>query len=139
MSHFQSISASSLQWLPPAQKDDLPVHLNFPSLSELMRIHAQYNRTIGASDNGNEWKKFRAVSRSSLAFPCFVLCLVGVEAEGLLDYQGRAEIISIVRWNLRLVIFGVDRTSIEPELQMDYIPVSTDSELPQEGGNIDEN
>ena len=25
-----------------------------------------------------------------LAFPCFVLCLIGVETEGLLDYQGRA-------------------------------------------------
>ena len=31
-----------------------------------------------------------------------------MEAEGLLDYQGRAGIISIVRWNLRPVIFGVD-------------------------------
>ena len=41
--------------------------------------------------------------------PLFVLFLVGVETEGLLDYQGRAGIISIVRWNLRPVIFGVDR------------------------------
>ena len=31
---------------------------------------------------------------------------VGVETEGLLDYQGRAGIISIVQWNLRPVIFG---------------------------------
>ena len=31
-----------------------------------------------------------------------------MEAEGLLDYQGRSGIISIVRWNLRPVIFGVD-------------------------------
>ena len=44
-----------------------------------------------------------------LAFPCFLLCSTGLEKEGLLDYQGRAEIIiSIVRWNLRPVIFGVD-------------------------------
>ena len=43
-----------------------------------------------------------------LAFPCLVLCFIGVETEGLLDYQGRAGIISIVRWNLRPVIFGVD-------------------------------
>ena len=35
--------------------------------------------------------------------PLFVHCLIRVEAEGLLDYQGRA-----VRWNLRPVIFGVD-------------------------------
>ena len=39
--------------------------------------------------------------------PLFVHCLIRVEAEGLLDYQGRAGIISIVRWNLRPVIFGV--------------------------------
>ena len=44
-----------------------------------------------------------------LAFLCFVLCLIGVETEGILDYQGRAGIISIVRWNLRPVIFGVDK------------------------------
>ena len=31
-----------------------------------------------------------------------------LETEGLLDYQRRAGIISIVRWNLRPVIFGVD-------------------------------
>ena len=40
--------------------------------------------------------------------PLFVHCLIRVEAEGLLDYQGRAGISSIVRWNLRPVIFGVD-------------------------------
>ena len=39
--------------------------------------------------------------------PLFVHCLIRVEAEALLDYQGRAGIISIVRWNLRPVIFGV--------------------------------
>ena len=43
-----------------------------------------------------------------LAFPHFVHCLIRVEAEGLLDCQGRAGIISIVRWNLRPVIFGVE-------------------------------
>ena len=45
----------------------------------------------------------------TLAFPCFVLCLLGVETGGLLDYQGWAGIISIVRWNLRPVIFGVEK------------------------------
>ena len=40
--------------------------------------------------------------------PLFVHCLIRVEAEGLLDCQGRAGIISIVRWNLRPVISGVD-------------------------------
>ena len=40
--------------------------------------------------------------------PCVLLCLIGVEPEGLLDYQGRARIISVVWWNLCLVIFGAD-------------------------------
>ena len=40
---------------------------------------------------------------------CFVFCLIGLETEGLVDYQGTAEIIAIVRWNLRPVIFGVER------------------------------
>ena len=46
--------------------------------------------------------------------PLFVHCsaLIRVEAEGLLDYQGRAGIISIVRWNLRPVIFGVDHSRL---------------------------
>ena len=51
--------------------------------------------------------------RTSPVLPCvplFVHCLIRVEAEGLLDYQGQAGIISIVRWNLRPVIFGVDRS-----------------------------
>ena len=32
-----------------------------------------------------------------------MFCLSRVETEGLLDYQGRAGIISIVRWSLRPV------------------------------------
>ena len=46
-------------------------------------------------------------SQKAPCVPFFVLCLVGVETEGLLDYEGRAGIISIVRWNLRPVMFGV--------------------------------
>ena len=50
----------------------------------------------------------RRTSLAALASPCFLVCLIGVDTEGLLDYQGRAGIISIVRWNLRPVIFGVE-------------------------------
>ena len=32
----------------------------------------------------------RRTSLAPLASPCFALCLIGVETEGLLDYQGRA-------------------------------------------------
>ena len=50
----------------------------------------------------------RRTSPAPLPSPCFVLCSIRVETEGLLAYQGRAGIISIVRWNLRPVIFGVE-------------------------------
>ena len=38
----------------------------------------------------------RRTSLVPLAFRCFVLCLVGLETEGLSDYQGRVGIISII-------------------------------------------
>ena len=64
-------------------------------------LHAQYDWTTGVPDNGNEWRKFRVVPRSHPLRPLVFYCVfVGVETEGLLDYQGRAGIISIVRWNL---------------------------------------
>ena len=49
--------------------------------------------------------------------PCVLLgvlyfVLIGVETEGLLGYQGRAGIISTVRWNFRPVIFGVDKIRV---------------------------
>ena len=51
----------------------------------------------------------RTLGRTPFFFPLvLVLCLIGVETEGFLDYQGRAGIMSIVRWNLRLVMFGVE-------------------------------
>ena len=72
---------------------------------------------IWLDDRGTgQWKRMEEVPRSYLArTPCvplfFLLCLIGVETEALLDYQGRAGIISIVRWNLRPVIFGVENSS----------------------------
>ena len=45
--------------------------------------------------------------------PLFCTLFNRVETEGLLDYQGRAGIISIVRWNLRPVIFGVAELVLE--------------------------
>ena len=40
--------------------------------------------------------------------PFFMLVFIGLEAKGLLDFQGRRGIASIVRWNLRPVIFGAE-------------------------------
>ena len=45
---------------------------------------------------------------STPCVPLFALRLIGVDTEGLLDYQGRAGIISIVQSNPRLVIFCAD-------------------------------
>ena len=71
-------------------------------------LHAQY----GWTDRGaRQWKlrrKFRIAPRLHPLHPLVLYyCFKGVETEGILDYQGRARIISIVRWNLRPVIFGV--------------------------------
>ena len=58
----------------------------------------QYDWTTGVPDNGNGWGKFRTVPRSH-PFSSLVLCFcsIGVETQGLKDYQGRAGIISIDR------------------------------------------
>ena len=56
----------------------------------------------------------RRTSLAPLASPCFEHCLLRVETEGVLDYQGRAGIISIVRWILRPVIFGVELKKCSP-------------------------
>ena len=50
-------------------------------------------------------------SLAPLASPCFALRFIGVETKELLDYQGRAGIISIVQWNLCPVIFGFEKSS----------------------------
>ena len=63
----------------------------------------------------------RCTSFAPLASPCFVLCVIWVETEGFLDHQGRAGIISIVRWNLRPVIFGVDRQVRKNSLNIKFL------------------
>ena len=50
----------------------------------------------------------RRTSLAPLASPCFVLSLVSLETEGPFVFHGRAGITSIVQWNLRPVIFGVE-------------------------------
>ena len=40
--------------------------------------------------------------------PFFMLILIGLEAKNLLAFQGRRGIASVVRWNLRPVILGVE-------------------------------
>ena len=40
--------------------------------------------------------------------PFFMLIFIGLEAKGLLAFQGRRGIASLVRWNLRPVTFGIN-------------------------------
>ena len=47
----------------------------------------------------------------------------GGNRRAFLDYQGRAGIISIVRWNLRPVIFGVDFRGPPPKLPPGTKPI----------------
>ena len=48
-------------------------------------------------------------SRAPLASPCLCLFLIGLEAKGVFDFQGRHGITSnVARWNLRPVIFAVE-------------------------------
>ena len=54
----------------------------------------------------------RRTSLAPLASPCFILSLLSLETEGLLAFQGRAGITSIVRWNLRPVILGVEKNAL---------------------------
>ena len=55
----------------------------------------------------------RRTSHAPLASPCFLLAVIGLEEKGLLDFQGRRGITSVVRWNLRPVIFGVEKRRLD--------------------------
>ena len=50
--------------------------------------------------------------------PFFVLILISLEAKGLLAIQGRRGIASVVWWNLRSVIFGVEfpEKDVDPDV-----------------------
>ena len=56
--------------------------------------------------NGGSTASYLACTPSR---PLFMLIFIGLEAMGLLDFQGRHGIASAVQWNLRPVIFGVDK------------------------------
>ena len=55
--------------------------------------------------DGNRWRKYRVVPHAHPSRPLFMLVFIGLEAKGLLDFQARQGITSIVRWNLHPVIF----------------------------------
>ena len=49
----------------------------------------EYDWTTGVPDNGNEWRKFRAIARlAPPGVPLFLHCLIRVETEGLVRLPG---------------------------------------------------
>ena len=55
-------------------------------------------------------RKYRVIPPAHPLRPfVFVYFNIGLEAKGLLDFEGRRGITSVVRWNLRPVIFGVEK------------------------------
>ena len=52
--------------------------------------------------------------------PFFMLIFIGLEAKGLLDFQGRRGITSVVRWNLRPVIFGIELSVSSTQSRKNY-------------------
>ena len=62
--------------------------------------------------------KFNGGNIASYLARTLLVCLcLGLEAKGLSDFQGRRGITSVVRWHLRLVIFGVDSSRLQVDCQ----------------------
>ena len=86
----------------------LVIQLRKLLVSKPLVRHSLNQGLIWLDDRGTgQWKWLEEVPRRSslapLASPCLVLCLLRLETEGLLDYQGRAGIISIgVNWRAQL-------------------------------------
>ena len=108
-----------------------PLELNCQKEQHLSALEVYKNQSpiIGGSSG--------CTSLAPLVSPCFVLCLIGVETEGLLHYQCRAEIISILRWKFRPVIFGVHRRETlrdfrrHPELRDTLLDIPLDTFGPE--------
>ena len=67
-----------------------------------------FDWTTGIPCDGNEWRKHRVAPRGHPLRPCVLLVLIDLEAKGLLDFQGRRGIASVVRGNLRPFKIGVE-------------------------------
>ena len=86
-------------------------------------LHARYDWTTGAPANGNKVTKFCVIP---CLHPFHFLVLYFIYrggTEGLLEYPERVGIMSIVRWNLRLVMFGVDGIRLLPQSEVIQEPL----------------
>ena len=60
--------------------------------------------------NGNYGRSAVSYLVCTARMPFFMLVLIGPETKSLLAFQGRRGIASVVQWNPRPVIFGVETT-----------------------------
>ena len=82
--------------------------LKLPSHSYGAIVGDRSDWTTGGPYDGNAWRKYRVVPRAHPLHPLVYAFFKGLETKGLLDFQGRCGITSVLRWNLRPVISGVD-------------------------------
>ena len=65
----------------------------------------QYDQTTRGPYDANEWRKYRVVPCAHPSRPFVMFVFIDLDAKWLLAFQGRRGIASVVRWNLRPVIF----------------------------------
>ena len=97
-------------------------------------IRLPFRGPFWLDDRGTrQWKWLEEVpcrtSLVPLASPCFVLCLIGWKQKGFYTTRGGRGISSIVRWNLRPVIFGVDHLYRRYLLTLNYYSRKNYSEI----------
>ena len=68
-------------------------------LESIAYVGDQCDWTTEGPYDGNERRKYRVFASQG-----FLLILIDLDAKGLLDFQERRGITSVVRWNLRLTI-----------------------------------
>ena len=61
-------------------------------------------------DNGNEWRKFRVYLARTPCVPLVCTLFIRGGNRKAFRLPGAGGIVSIVRWNLRPVIFGVEQS-----------------------------
>ena len=80
------------------------------------KVGDRYDWTTEGPYDGNEWRKYRIVPRVHPLRPCVFACFHRSGSSGAFRLPGAAwdrrhGITSIVRWNLRPVMFGVEKKS----------------------------
>ena len=123
----KSYGSDNLRYVRFAWKELQKSHQNFPQ-----NYRSITNRFVGGSGTditgrpGDRTMEMNGGSTASYlartpCVPVFLFILIGPDAKGLSDFQGRRGITSVVWWSLRPVIFGVERNEFATiSVQMGY-------------------